>query len=70
MNSRPREGVIVAKSPDGDIVAYQAHTPGARAYHAGVRFFFNPTRPRPIPPLGGLVAMGGLGAGGGEFEKR
>ena len=26
---RPREGVIVAKSPDGDIVAYQAHTPGA-----------------------------------------
>ena len=26
---RPREGVVVAKSPDGDIVAYQPHTPGA-----------------------------------------
>ena len=26
---RPREGVVVAKSPEGKIVAYQAHTPGA-----------------------------------------
>ena len=27
---RPREGVVVAKSPDGDIVAYQPHNPGAK----------------------------------------
>ena len=26
---RPREGAVLAKSPYGDVVAYQAHTPGA-----------------------------------------